>query len=140
MEVLANGKESAMTDYDWLDAYLLAKPGSEKDFKAEWEWWRYLVGGKMFAATLCPGPEHDPRYAGKSLLTLKCDPIWSEALRAEHPAILPGFYMDKRHWISVVLDGTLPDELVRELCDHSHALVFSKLTKRLQREIEERAS
>lgn len=124
-----------MADYDWLDAYLCSKPGCEKDFKAEWEWWRYLVGGKMFAATLCPGPEHDSTYAERSLLTLKCDPVWSQALRSEHEGILPGFYMDKRNWISVVLDGSVPDELVRELCDHSYSLVFSKLTKKLQREI-----
>ena len=128
-----------MNRYPFLDELLKSYPGSVWDFKAEWGWDRYQVGGKMFAATCKPGDEH-PVYGGHPLLTLKCDPIWSKALRAEHPAILPGFYMDKRHWISVVLDGTLPDELVRELCDHSHALVFSKLTKRLQREIEERAS
>ncbi len=126
-----------MTDYEWLDTYLLAKPGCEKDFKAEWEWWRYQVGGKLFAAMLCPGPEHSPLYADKYLLTLKCDPVWSDELRTQHASILPGFYMDKRHWISAVLDGSLPDDLIRELCDHSYNLVFSKLTKRLQREITE---
>lgn len=123
--------------HDWIDNYLQAKPGCTKDFKAEWEWWRYQVGGKMFAAALKPGSEHAAEYAGRSLLTLKCDPIWSEQLRAQHPDILPGFYADKRHWISVDTDGALPEELLRELCDHSYHLVFAKLTKKLQREIEE---
>lgn len=118
-----------------IDAYLRAKPGCAKDWKAEWEWWRYQVGGRMFAATLCPGPEFDPRYAGRSLLTLKCDPMWSERLRADHPDILPGFYADKRLWISVDLDGEVPDDLLRELIDHSYNLVFAKLTKKMQREI-----
>ena len=57
-----------------VDAYLCAKPGAEKDFKAEWEWWRYLVGGKMFAAEFTVGPEHKEPYKGRRLLTLKCDP------------------------------------------------------------------
>lgn len=123
-----------MTAHDWLDAYLLDKPGAEKDYKAEWEWWRYQVGGKMFAATMQPGQQHR-EYAGRRLLSLKCDPLWSERLRAEHSGILPGFYADKRCWISVDLDGDVSDDLLRELCDHSYNLVFNKLTKKLQREI-----
>ena len=67
---------------------------------------------------------------------LYTSPAWAEQLRAEHPDdILPGFYADKRHWISVDLDGDVPEELLRELCDHSYNLVFAKLTKKLQREI-----
>ena len=76
-----------------------------------------------------------PGYAGRNLLTLKCDPVWSEQLRAEHPDILPGFYSDKRNWISVDVDGDVPDDLLCELCDHSYRLVFAKLTKKVQREI-----
>ena len=116
-----------------VDAYLRAKPGAEKDFKAEWGWWRYLVGGKMFAAEFTVGPEHKELYKGRHLLTLKCDPA---ALRAELPdAVYPGFYMDKRNWISIDLDADVVDGLLMELCDHSYELVFSKLTKKLQREI-----
>lgn len=120
---------------DWIDSHLQAKPGCTKDFKAEWQWQRYLVGGKMFAAALCPGPEHDALYAGRNLLTLKCDPAWSEQLRSEHDGILPGFYADKRNWISVDIDSPVSDEMLRDLCDHSYNLVFAKLTKKLQREI-----
>lgn len=123
-----------MTSHDWLDAHLLAKPGATKDYKVEWEWQRYQVGGKMFAATMRPGPQHR-EYAGRNLVSLKCDPAWSEQLRAEHPDILPGFYADKRCWISVDLDGNVPENLLRELCDHSYNLVFNKLTKKLQRAI-----
>ncbi|MBX9032944.1 MmcQ/YjbR family DNA-binding protein [Gordonibacter massiliensis (ex Traore et al. 2017)] len=124
-----------MTVHDWLDEYLLSKPGATKDYKVEWEWWRYQVGGKMFAATMQPGEQHR-EYAGLNLVSLKCDPVWSERLRADWPGdILPGFYADKRCWISVDLDGTVPEDLLRELCDHSYSLVFAKLTKKLQREI-----
>ena len=121
--------------HDAIDAYLLAKPGCTKDYKAEWDWWRYQVGGKMFAAAMKPGQEHATAYAGRSLLSLKSDPAWSVALRSEHADILPGFYADKRHWISIDLDGAVPDELLYELCDHSYSLVFGKLTKKAQREI-----
>ena len=111
-----------MIMHDWLDEYLLSKPGATKDYKVEWEWWRYQVGGKMFAATMQPGEQHR-EYAGLNLVSLKCDPVWSERLRAE------------RCWISVDLDGAVPEDLLRELCDHSYSLVFAKLTKKLQREI-----
>lgn len=123
-----------MTAHEWLDGYLLAKSGATKDYKVEWEWWRYQVGGKMFAATMRPGAQYR-EYAERNLLSLKCDPAWAEQLRAAHPDILPGFYADKRHWISIDLDGDVPEELLRELCDHSYNLVFAKLTKKLQREI-----
>lgn len=56
-------------------------------------------------------------------------------MRAEYPDIVPGFYMDKRHWISVFLDGAVPEEVLRDLCDRSHQMVFSKLTKKKQREL-----
>lgn len=119
---------------DWLDALLLAQPGAAKDYKVEWGWERYLVDGRMFAALCQPGEEHRA-YAGLRLLTLKCDPARAQLLRAEFPAILPGFYMDKRNWISVNLDGGVPEDVLRELCVDSHRLVFGKLTKKRQKEI-----
>ena len=128
----------SMNKYEWLDAYLLAKTGAVKDYKLEWQWWRYQVGGKLFAATCQPGPEHKG-YDCRELLTLKCDPQRSELLRAEFPDIIPGFYCDKRHWISVFLDGDVPEDVLRDLCDHSYRLVFGKLTKKLQRELQEKA-
>ncbi len=127
-----------MNKYEWLDAYLQAKTGTVKDYKLEWQWWRYQVGGKLFAATCQPGPEHKG-YDCRELLTLKCDPLRSELLRAEFPDIIPGFYCDKRHWISVFLDGDVPEDVLRDLCDCSYRLVFGKLTKKLQRELLEKA-
>ena len=124
-----------MNRYEWLDEYLLAKVGAVKDYKLEWGWWRYQVGGKLFAATCQPGPGHKG-YDCRELLTVKCEPLLAEALRAEYSDIIPGFYMDKRCWNSVYLDGNVPDDVLRTLCDRSYALVFGKLTKKLQREIE----
>lgn len=121
-----------MNNYDWLDHYLRTKPGCSKDYKSEWGWWRYQVGEKLFAATCQPGAEHKG-YHCRELLTLKCKPTLAELMRAEYPDIVPGFYMNKQNWISVFLDGTVPEDVLRDLCDRSYALVFSKLTKKATR-------
>lgn len=120
--------------YDWLDAYLLSLPGAEKDYKAEWGWFRYMIRGKLFAAVCAPGAEHK-LYGGHDLVNLKCDPAEAELLRAQHPEILPGFYTDKKLWIAALLDGDLPDEVLRELCAKSHDLILKKLPKYVQREV-----
>lgn len=122
--------------YEWLDNYLLSKIGVGKDYKIEWGWHRYLVGGNMFAAICQPGPEHKG-YDCRELVTLKCEPLLAEALRAEYPDIIPGFYMDKRNWNSIFLDGDVPENVLRDLCDRSYRLVFGKLTKKLRNEIME---
>ena len=124
-----------MKDYPWLDEYMLSKPGVSKDYKAEWGWQRYLVGGKMFAALMRPSDKYDPAYAGKDLINLKCDPLTADLLRCEYPQVLPGFYSDKRTWNSIDLGGGLPDALLRQMIDDSYRLIFEKLTKKLQKEI-----
>ncbi|MEL7622253.1 MAG: MmcQ/YjbR family DNA-binding protein [Clostridiales bacterium] len=128
-----------MNRYEWLDEYLLAKPGAVKDFKEEWQWWRYQVGGKLFAALMHPSEKYDPAYAGKDLINLKCDPLMAEFLRQEYPEVLPGFYTDKRSWNAVNLEGSLPEDELKQMCDASYQLVFEKLTKKLQKEILEKA-
>lgn len=118
-----------MNRYAWLDSYLLGKPGAEKDWKAEWEWWRYRVCGKQFAATCRPDPKHKP-HDGREMVILKCDPRMAEAFRELYPDVVPGFYSDKRTWNSVYLDGAVPEDVLRSMCDMSYDLVVSKLTKR----------
>ena len=120
--------------YAWLDAYLLSLPGVEKDYKPEWSWFRYQLRGKLFAAVCTPDAKY-ATYGGHSLVNLKCEPARGEILRAAHPEILPGFYCDKRHWIACLLDGDLPDEILRGLCAESHKQILSKLPKYVQREI-----
>ena len=126
--------------YDWLEKYLLAFPGAEHDYKIEWHWDRYMVRGKLFAAICSPSGMKDESYNGHTLVNLKCDPRLAELYRAEHPEVLPGFYSDKRNWHAVLLDGALPDELLKEMCRHSYELVFGKLPKYIQKEIMETES
>lgn len=122
--------------YAWLDAYLLSFPGVEKNYKPEWKWFRYQIRDKLFAAICAPGPEHG-LYGGHELINLKCNPEKSELLQAVYPEILPGFYSNKRLWIACLLDGNLPDGLLRDLCVESYQLVKAKLPKYIQKELEE---
>ena len=125
--------------YEWLHDYLMSKSGVEHDYKLEWHWDRYMIRDKMFAAiTGIPQGMKDERYNGHPILNLKCDPKLAEAFRTEYPdIILPGFYMDKRNWSAVLLDGELPEEVLKDLCDLAYRLILEKLPKYVQREISE---
>lgn len=123
-----------MNRYPWLDAYLMEKAGTEKDFKEEWAWLRYRVREKMFAAVCQPEPKYQP-HNGREMVILKCDPQRAELYRSQYRDVVPGFYCDKTHWNSVYLDGSVPDEELRAMCDHSYDLIFGKLTKKVQKEI-----
>lgn len=116
-------------------------PGASNALHEVWGWMVWWVGGKQFACEFTAAPDAKPPYAGRHLLSLKCDPDRIRELRAEYPnAVLPGYYSDGRTWISVDLnlvgspDGPT-EELVLDLCEMSYRLVFAKLPKRVQREL-----
>jgi predicted DNA-binding protein (MmcQ/YjbR family) len=67
------------------------------------------------------------------LITLKCAPVLSEVLRQEYAAISPGYHTNKRHWITIRQDRSLPDAEVRRLIDYSYDQVCNKLGARLRR-------
>jgi predicted DNA-binding protein (MmcQ/YjbR family) len=56
-------------------------------------------------------------------VNLKCDPKWALELRALHKAVRPGYHANKRHWNNVDLDGSIEDDELREMIDHSYELV-----------------
>ena len=68
-------------------------------------------------------------------MNLKCDPDDALALREQYKAITPGYHMNKKHWNTLTLDGSLPELLVYELIDHSYDLVVAKLTRVEQRKL-----
>ena len=120
--------------YEWLDAYLLSFPGAEKDYQPVWKMFLYKVRGKQFAA-VCSPEEKYQTYGGHDLVNLRCLPAEGELLRLQYPDILPGFYSDKRTWIACLLDGGLPEEVLRDLCGRSYALTVERLPKYVQREL-----
>ncbi len=78
------------------------------------------MGGRIFALITTAGPLR---------ISLKCDPVLAEILRANHPAVTPGYHLNKRHWNTVVIDGSLSETEVREMVDHSQALIVSSLPR-----------
>lgn len=120
--------------YEWLEEHLMSKPGAEKDYKTEWGWYRFRVHEKMFAAICTPGEKY-PAYGGRTIISLKCEPQLAELFRAQYKDVIPGFYMDKVNWNSIFLDGEVPDDVLRGMCDMAYSLIFSKLTKKAQKEI-----
>ena len=109
---------------DPLRDHALAKPGATEDFPFGPEVMVFKVLGKMFGAVAW---EETPLR-----VSLKCDPDRVESLRETYPAIQPPRYFDKRHWNQVTLDGSVADALVRELVDHSYALVLDSLPRKLR--------
>jgi predicted DNA-binding protein (MmcQ/YjbR family) len=81
----------------------------------------YKVCGKMFALT---SPDTFPPR-----VNLKCDPERALELRDEYDAIKPGYHMNKKHWNTVTLDGSVPSKLVEEMVDQSLKLVVQSLKK-----------
>ena len=89
----------------------------------------YKVMGKMFALIAW---EENPLH-----LTLKCDPDLALALRAQYKAITAGYHMNKRHWNTIVLDGSVPEKEILAMIDASYDLVVKGLKKIDQEKLEE---
>lgn len=104
-----------------LRDYLLSFAGAEETFPFNPETSVFKVGGKMFALA--------PLGGGSLRVSLKCEPQLAVALREAHAAVIPGYHLNKRHWNTVILDGSLSDEAVKEMIEDSYDLVVSKLSK-----------
>ena len=109
-------------DRDGVFALCLALPGAEETYPFGDEVAVMKVGGKMFALVMLSGEPGS--------VNLKCDPDWAVELRQRHEAVRPGYHMNKRHWNTVELDGTIDDEDVREMIEHSYGLVVRALPRR----------
>jgi predicted DNA-binding protein (MmcQ/YjbR family) len=81
----------------------------------------FKVGGKMFALSAL---ERHPLQ-----VSLKCEPELAAHLRLAHDAINPGYHLNKRHWNTVTLDGSLPDRMVRDLVEDSYDAVVAGLPR-----------
>ena len=105
-----------------LRRWCLARPGASEDFPFGEGVSVFKVAGKMFALSA---------LATRPLsVSLKCEPELASVLRAGYPAIRPGYHLNKRHWITVTLDGSLADRMVRELIEDSYDLVVAGLPAR----------
>ena len=104
-----------------LRSCCLSFSGAEETFPFGPQTSVFKVEGKMFALSALD--------AASLRVSVKCEPALAEALRAAHAAVLPGYHLNKRHWNTVVLDGSLPDGTVRDMIEDSYDLVVSNLPR-----------
>ena len=115
--------------YEWLEESLLAHKGVTRDVKLEWNAVRYLVGGKMFAMS-------GENKQGEAIFSFKLDPAFSELLRQQYPQdITPGYYLNKVHWSSLRMEGSVPDEVVQQMADQAYTVLLKGFSKKMQTEI-----
>ena len=110
-----------------LRAWCLEQGGAFEDFPFTPEVSVFKVAGKMFALSML---ERTPLE-----VSVKCEPELAVELRNSYPAIRPGYHLNKRHWNTITLDGSLPDQLVRDLIEDSYDLVVSALPRRVREEL-----
>jgi predicted DNA-binding protein (MmcQ/YjbR family) len=109
-------------DRDAVLGYCGSRTGAVEDYPFGDDVAVFKVGGRVFAICALTG------HPGS--VSLKCDPTLAEALRDRYPAVTPGYHLNKRHWNTVELDGSVPDDELAELVDHSWELVVAQLPRR----------
>ena len=114
-------------DIEAYREYCLSKKGVTEGFPFDEVVLVFKVMGKMFALT------DVDQFAS---VNLKCDPDLAISLREQYPAVKPGYHMNKNHWNTVEMDGSIPDKLFKAWIDHSYDLIVQRLPKKLQRELE----
>jgi predicted DNA-binding protein (MmcQ/YjbR family) len=102
-----------------LRDHCLSFAGAEETFPFGPETSVFKVGGKMFALS---------QLGADSLrVSLKCEPALAEGLRGAHAAVIPGYHLNKRHWNTVIIDGSLPEQMIKDMIEDSYDLVVSGL-------------
>lgn len=87
----------------------------------------YKVRGKVFAILQ---PDDDA-----PVVTLKCEPSLALELRAQYPAVTPGYHTNKKHWNTVALDGSVPDDEVLEMVEHAYDRVVEGMPKAVRQRL-----
>jgi len=106
--------------------YCLSKLGTSEETPFDENTLCFKVGGKIFAIIDIELFES---------VNLKCDPERAAELREQYSGIVPGYHMNKKHWNTVMFDGSVSDKLVLELVDHSYGLVLESLPKKTKESI-----
>jgi predicted DNA-binding protein (MmcQ/YjbR family) len=114
-------------DIIYFRNYCLSKKGATEDTPFDVHTLCFKVGGKIFALT-----DIDHFHS----INLKCDPERAVELREQYSGVTPGFHMNKKHWNTVSLDGSIADQLILEMTDHSYELVVENLPKAVKATLE----
>lgn len=113
--------------HDRLRTLCLQQPAATEDQPFDENSVVFRIGGKIFALLALDAVP--PR------LNLKCDPEWAVELRETYASVLPGYHMNKRHWNTVVCDGSVPPDEIATMIAHAYGLDRSSLPKRVQAEL-----
>ncbi len=109
-------------------AFCMHLPGAEEDFPFDQKTMVFKVGGKMFALV---------NIEEFRFVNLKVDPEESLKLQEKYAGtITPGYHMNKKHWISVQMDDSLPDQLIEKLVENSYNIVFDSLPAKTKQAIQ----
>jgi predicted DNA-binding protein (MmcQ/YjbR family) len=100
-----------------LREYCISKKGSGESFPFGDDTLVFKVNGKIFALV---------SLDGDLTINLKCDPAFAIDLRERYPAVQPGYHMNKKHWNTVSIDGSVPDKEICSWIDHSYDLIAGK--------------
>ena len=103
--------------------YCLSKNMVTEEFPFDKTTLVFKVAGKMFALT-----DIEDDFS----INLKCDPEKAVELRELYPCILPGYHMSKKHWNTIIIDGSINDQMLYEWIDHSYELVVMGLPKKIR--------
>jgi len=104
-------------DIETLREYCISKKRVTESFPFGDDTLVFKAGGKIFALV---------NLNGDLSLNLKCDPLLAIELRERYSSVIPGYHMNKKHWNTVLLDGSVPDKEVFSWLDHSYGLVAGK--------------
>lgn len=110
-----------------LRAYCNSKPGAVEELPFGPETLVFKVSGKIFALMPLDVQNEPPS------INLKCNPALAEVLRNTYDAVQPGYHMNKTHWNTVTIDGSIPDQDIYDMIDHSYSIIVKSL-KKTQRE------
>ena len=102
-----------------LRDYCISKKGASESFPFANSILVFKVIDKMFALT---------SLDGEFTVNLKCDPDLAKELRVEFPSVIPGYHMNKKHWNTIIIDGTIKDSLVYQWIDDSYDLIVNSLS------------
>ena len=109
-------------DLENIREYCLSKSGAEETLPFGPDTLVYKINGKAFL--LMGLDREDLRF------NVKCEPDLAEELRAAYPCVLPGYHMNKKHWNTIVVDGSVPWRQLKEWIDHSYELVAAPKKKK----------
>jgi len=122
MTIMIDIRHLFYMNIELLQQYCLSKPGVEETLPFGPDTLVYKVGGKIFL--LCSLDTEVLQF------NVKCDPDLAIELREEYPSVLPGYHMNKKHWNTIIADGSVPVKKLKEWIDHSYELVVGSLKKK----------